>query len=341
MLLSPAKTTVFLCAALAVSCGPLTELRERVEPDVTPPAFVGLRLLDESRLELCFDEPLGGPAEALRIEPALEVVAADVEECLLLLEVNGQQPGLRYHLEATVSDARGNSLSFMAGFYGFNPRVPPLLINEFTTRGSGNHPDVVELKALGAGDMAGVVLYGGTPRGHDGLLIFPSLAVEAGDFLLVHFKPQGIPEELDEVGDRTLSGGLDASPSAYDFWVPQGTGLSGNNGVIGLYARPEGGEILDGVLYSDRTSLSDSEYGGFGTRECLERALELVADGGWRTGTEQARPEDAVSPEGTTGTRSLCRDREGSDTDSAADWHIVPTLGFTFGAENSEEIYEP
>ena len=44
-------------------------------------------------------------------------------------------------------------------FYGFNARVPRLLINEFTPRGSGNHPDLVELKTLTAGNMGGVVLY--------------------------------------------------------------------------------------------------------------------------------------------------------------------------------------
>jgi hypothetical protein len=116
------------------------------------------------------------------------------------------------------------------------------------------------------------------------------------------------------------------------------------------------------VLYSNRTSDSDEKYGGFGTLDSWERAQELVADGGWIISGQQVRPEDAVSPEGSTGTRSLCRSGASADsavsadsssadtaglttlpvdTDSAADWHIVPTLGFTFGEENSDEIYMP
>ena len=198
--------------------------------------------------------------------------------------------------------------------------------------------------------MGGVVLYEGTPGSHDDRLIFPAFEVSTGDFLIIHFKPEGIPQEIDETAAKDLSGGLDASDQAYDFWVREGAGISGNNGVLSLYDRP-GGAILDGVLYSDRTSDSDEKYGGFGTLDSWERAQELTADGGWTISGEQVRPEDAVSPEGSTGTRSICRSTDSAnsafpdgasvDTDTAADWHIVPTRGFTFGEENSDEIYVP
>jgi hypothetical protein len=210
------------------------------------------------------------------------------------------------------------------------------------------------------------VLYEGTPNNYDDRLIFPAFPVSAGEFLVIHFKPEGIAEEVNETESKDLSGGLDASDLAYDFWIPEGAGISGNNGVISCYDRP-GGAILDGVLYSNRTSDSDEKYGGFGTRDSWERAQELVADGGWLIAGEQVRPEDAVSPEGSTGTRSICRsagaagsadatgpgdagsgeadmvdtDTAAVDTDTAADWHIVPTRGFTFGEENLDAIYSP
>ena len=120
--------------------------------------------------------------------------------------------------------------------------------------------------------------------------------------------------------------------------LQDGKGLSGNNGVLSLYDRP-GGKCLDGVLYSNRTSQSDELYRGFGSEETLNRAEELVLAGGWKPAGARVSPEDAVNPEGSTGTRSICRSSGSADTDSAEDWHIVPTRKATFGAENSDEVY--
>jgi hypothetical protein len=187
--------------------------------------------------------------------------------------------------------------------------------------------------------MAGLVLVNGTPASWTSRLVFPPFRVEGGDFVLAHFKPQGIAAEVDETLDRTLSAGLDSSDAAYDLWVPGAAGLNGNNGVISLYSRI-GGPVLDAILYSNRTSASDVEYLGFGTAETMERAMEIAASGGWVCDGETVRPEDAVSPELSTSTRSICR-RRGADTDTRADWYVVPTRGATFGGENLEEEYAP
>ena len=336
----PLKACLLLALCLCTCCGPIADVRERFDPDLRPPLLLGVRTVSEECLELLFDEPPFCRVEEISIDPPQEVLSARSEGCRLLVQIASQLPGAPYRIEALVEDEAGNGLHFMAVFYGFNGQLPGLLINEFTTRGTGNHPDAVELKVTEEGNMAGVVLYGGTPGSHDGRLIFPAFLVSAGDFLIVHFKPQGLPEEVDETGARDLSGGLDASNQAYDFWVPEGTGLSGNNGVISLYTRP-GGEILDGVLYSNRSSDADEQYGGFGTRDSLDRALELAADGGWTVSEPGVRPEDGINPEGSTGTRSICRASCPVDTDGASDWHVVPTRGFTFGRENSDEVYAP
>jgi hypothetical protein len=334
------KTSALLALCLCTCCGPITDIRERLDPDLVPPLLSSVRTLNSEQLELVFNEPTLCRVEGLAIDPILEVLAVRGEDCRLLVQTGPQTPGLPYQIEAVVEDQAGNGLHFLSRFYGYNGSIPKLLINEFTTRGTGNHPDVVELKVLEEGNLGGVVLYEGTPANYDDRLIFPAFEVAHGEFLIIHFKPQGIPEEIDETEAQNLSGGLDASNQAYDFWIPEGAGISGNNGVITLYSRP-GGEILDGVLYSNRKSDSDDRYGGFGTLDSWERAQELAADGGWFISEAQVRPEDAVSPEGSTGTRSICRSSTSVDTDCVSDWHIVPTLGFTFGKENSDEIYTP
>jgi hypothetical protein len=329
------------CAAiwivLLAGCGPLADLRDKLEPDLSPPTLQAVRVHGES-LELSFDEVPVCLPENIRVQPPLPLASLTVEDSRLGLSLPGQIPGQRYTVELTVADARGNSLSFAAELYGYNPSCPKLLINEFTPRGSSTHPDLVECKVLEPGDLAGVALYLGTPSSHDGRFVFPALEVRGGEFILVHCKPLGVPEEIDEIGAKDQSGGLDASADAYDFWMRGAAGMNGNNGAVSLFDRP-GGSILDGVLYSNRSSSSDSQYRGFGSADSLERAEELAREGGWLLSGEAVRPEDAVNPEESTATRSLNRSSASQDTDRAADWHIVPTRGSTFGVENSDEVY--
>lgn len=320
-------------------CGPLPWPRGP-EPDLRPPRVEGVSATGPGSLAVDFDEEASLDADALRIEPALTVREVSSPGRTVTLGVDTQVPGRHYVVEATARDGRGNSTTFLAEFTGFNPRIPRLVVNEFTTRGSADHPDMIELKSLTAGDMGGVVLYVGTPSNHEARLVFPSFEVARGAFILVHCRPAGDPAEVDETGDPSASGGIDASPSALDFWLRGAQGLGGNNGVLSVYERP-GGPILDGLLYSNRNSGSDERYRGFGGSDVLERAEELVRDGGWRIAGGRVAPEDAIDPEGSTATRSLCRSSTSVDTDGPQDWHIVPTRGSTFGADNTDEVYVP
>ena len=201
----------------------------------------------------------------------------------------GNSPGLEYALEGEASDASGNTAAFLASFYGFNPNVPRLVINELITQGTTDHPDMLEIKVLSNGDMGGVTLYQGTPGSFDDRLVFPSFPVRQGEFIVVHFKPSGDGTEINETSDTASSGGVDACATAYDFWVAGGRGISGNNGVLSVYQRP-GGNLVDGVLYSNRNSTSDEKYLGFGSAAMLARAEEVVRDGGWRISGEARQP---------------------------------------------------
>jgi len=117
-------------------------------------------------------------------------------------------------------------------------------------------------------------------------------------------------------------------------------GLPGNNGVVSVWDRP-GGACLDGIIWSNRTAESDEQYGGFGSEHMRARAEALAGIGAWQPAGTRVSPEDAVNPEGSTGTRSICRAADGRDTDTAADWHIVPTRKASLGSENSDEVYRP
>ncbi|HAK47482.1 MAG TPA: hypothetical protein DCO79_16375, partial [Spirochaeta sp.] len=104
-----------------------------------------------------------------------------------------------------------------------------------------------------------------------------------------------------------------------------------------------GGKLIDAVLYSNRTSSSDENYDGFGSSRMLDKAVQIVTEGGWTASGDEGkpRPEDGINPDDSTATRSICRSSEPVDSDSKTDWHIVPTSNSTFGEINTDDEYVP
>jgi hypothetical protein len=351
---------LFCVAIVFISCAPLPPIPFITDADVAPPVVTDLSLNDPRTLEVTVNEAVELVSGPLHSE-GIEVSDVDVGSRSVRFHFT-EAPSAEHehHVEAQIADEAGNHLRFVARFYGLNALLPAMVINELTTQGSGGHPDLVELRALTDGNLAGACLYEGTPENWEQRLIFPPLDVRAGDYVVVHFKPEGIPEEIDEVTAPDASGGKDACSTAWDFWVPDGSGLSGNNGVISLCRNPLGGYI-DAVLYSNRTSDSDERYRGFGSRDVMERADALAAAGAWlpsgsdvapgaspgptpepvQPGRPPLAPEDAVDPEPSTATRSMARSSSAEDTNRASDWHITPTRGLTAGETNTDEVHVP
>jgi hypothetical protein len=228
-------------------------------------------------------------------------------------------PGFRIVVEGRVSDQFGNTLTFSCGVWGFNARVPEVLINEFTTKGSSTNPDRVELLVLSDGNLAGLTLYDGLSESFDSECILPAYEVTKGDRLIIEYS-----ECLRKEHPIEFYGGP--------------VGLGANNGVITLYDSPDG-SIVDAVLYSNRSSASDTTYGGFGTSKVQQRALLLEESGQWDA--KPIVPEAGIDSTYSTATRSFCRTENAPDTDSRNDWHIVPTSKASFGYPNSPDIHEP
>lgn len=332
-----------VCCSLFFECCAPVEIRddESTDPGLLPPKIISYTVPENRSIEFHFTKNLTALASDFEVAPPLGSITAESGENSVKISFSEEQlPGAEYFIRGRVKDSAGNTLSFSLNFYGFNPRVPPLLINEFTTNGSSTHPDMVELLVLGEGNMAGVAFYAGCGCEHDFSFIFPPFEVEEGEYLLLHAKPQGIPEEIDETEAVDVSGGIDSCPVARDFWPAGAGGLSGNNGALTLYSSPNG-TLVDAVLYSTRTSSSDDRYRGFGSTSMLHKAECIASLSGWSFAGSIITPEDCLNPSLSTATRSICRESSPADTDSAADWHIVPTGGYTFGTVNNDARYEP
>jgi hypothetical protein len=337
--------TVSACLCWAC-CTPLLDLGDEGEAfgligaDLIPPVLLTAGSPDARSFLLEFNEPVA-EATLEALIPPVDSPGLEIDGALLRVSTaQPQEPGREYALDLVVKDARGNSQQLLVRCYGHNPRIPAMLINEFTPQGGGTHPDMVEILVLAEGNLAGACLYEGVCDNYAQRMLFPACEVKKGEYIVVHFKPEGIESEMDETEATDLSGGLDASPEGRDFWVPDGSGLSGNNGVLALYRDPFG-EILDAVVYSNRTSASDDTYRGFGSAAVLAKVDAVAEAGAWVGEELPLRPEDAVDPEDSTATRSICRGSDAGDSGTKEDWHIVPTSSLSFGSLNCDEVYVP
>jgi len=305
------------------------------------PKIIGFKITESSTIEFIFSKEVIASSSSFEITPHLGDIYCEMNDRSVFVRFSEEQsPGKEYFIKGRVKDGHGNSLSFSKTFFGFNPRIPGILINEFATANSTNHQEKIELFITKGGNMAGVVYYAGCGCINDQELIFPPFEVVAGEYIVIHTRPQGIPEEIDETGAKDVSGGRGATPYARDFWVRGGRGLSTNNGAITIFSSP-GGTLLDAVLYSNRTSSSDVRYRGFGSTNMLHRAECIAEKNGWFFEGDQITPEDCINPSLSTATRSINRNSKSDDTNTKYDWHIVPTGGHTFGRVNSDAVHNP
>src|SRR6056297_3393266 len=229
--------TLLLSAALLSCCSPIPDQRVLLKEDFRPPVFIGTEIPDGSRVLLRFSEAVELVDGCFNSSPELTLDNAVGRENQLELNFSeAMSPGEEYSLEVTVTDRASNSNTLLAKVYGFNPRIPRVLLNEITTQGSTSNPDKVEIKVLSEGNTAGLAILEGTADFTEHCKILPPVEVAPGDYLVIHFKPTGTPDEIDETDSTIQCTATDASDYGLDFWVFEGSGLSGNNGVISIYS---------------------------------------------------------------------------------------------------------
>jgi hypothetical protein len=331
---------------LCLSCGPETAPLPLTASDLIPPVLLGFTTKGSRGLEIEFDEEASFKDGSLalyrrgRESLAPESVSGTPGKKPEILWPEDLEAGAEYRLEGRALDDTGNSVAFYLTFFGFNPRLPEILINEVRTDSSSPQCDLVEFYVKRGGFSGGLCACSGTKEDYDWRYIFPGIELAAGEYLILHLKADESGAGVDETAALDASGGTDSSPLARDLWYPGQEGLTKSNGVLALYENPAGA-LVDAFLYSDRTKDSDAKYGGFGSAKLRERVKAIVAGAGWSSAGPEAVPEDCASSAGTTETRTLCRSPDSADTNAKADWHIVPTKGASFGSANNPGSYLP
>lgn len=189
--------------------------------DDRPPRLVGTEVsADGTELHLDFDEPVAEAVTGGNFSAGPPVTV--VEGPQVKVEVpRGLQPGKGYRWSAEVQDAQSNLTSVAGQFYGPNDHPARLRLNEVRMAGSGTHTDFVELLAEAGGSLGGWTLDAWSGPEALQRVILPDVAVEAGDLVVVHYRP-----------------GSDAAPGAREFWSADAKGLSATQGCLALRPRP-------------------------------------------------------------------------------------------------------
>lgn len=250
--------------------------------DMTPPVPLNARMEDGQTFAITFDEPIEASEDSFSVEPPVIKASALAQKAKVRIRLDPRpSPGQDITIQGDVADVCGNMTRVQFQTKGKNDHPALLLLNEVQTGKNSSktapHRDYIECVVVRSGNLGGVTLRW-TSSTKTVTYSFPACEVEEGEVIMVHAAPEGIPEERDETGtDRTLSGGIDASPGGRDFWTGAG-GIPDATGVIAVYEK-EDGQPVDGLFYADIGRTGPVEGGRIGAA-----VQELVDAGCWPAG---------------------------------------------------------
>ena len=278
--------------------------------DCMAPTLVSVRSESGAIIRLEFDEPVKVYARSFSPFSA----RADGRFVYVTLS-RTLPPGKNSVVEGRVRDYSGNTTGFAVSVWGFNSRLPEIIINEFTTKGTAKSPDRTELRVLSGGNLEGLTLYCGIPGDCDASVMLGDLEVERDDMVVIWWT-ESLP-----------SGVRERASGVFNICAETSSDSSSNNGTLVLCENPSlGAMVLDAVIYSNFSQ----SHEGFGTKTALQRARWVISSGAWSG--------DAVDCTSATATRSVSRIPSGSDTDTSDDWFITITSGSTFGGSNTSGV---
>lgn len=258
--------------------------------DIKPPSIVDAGQSGPDAFDILFDENVRPVEKSFAFEPAPSTATPRSEGALLTVSL---QPavgaGIPCSLSGEARDDSGNTTRFLFEFVGFNDHPAQLRINEIQTgknsSTSNPHRDYIEFMVEKGGNIGGIqARWASSVKSM--AYTFPPCEVAANSLIVLHCSPEGIPGEVNEVGQNlAASSGVDASDTGRDFWTAEG-GIPDETGIILLSLR-EGEAPFDGVFFA-----SSAKEGEIDSARISAALNELDSQGIWPC-SSPARWEDA------------------------------------------------
>lgn len=245
-------TLVFLVASI-VSCSQDGSGFHLPLGDIKPPSILDAGQTDRGVFRIVFDEDIEAVEGSYAFTPAGARLEPRAEGSALEIGISpAAPPGQECAISGEARDKAGNTCRFLFGFSAYNASPAALVITEIqagkNSSASSPHRDYLEFLVTRAGNLGGIcVQWASTVKSMQ--FIFPTCDVALGEVLVLHCSPEGLPGELNELGeDIGLSTGVDASSEGRDFWTLAG-GLPDETGVIAVSPRL-GDSLSDGLAYA-------------------------------------------------------------------------------------------
>jgi hypothetical protein len=285
--------------------------------------------VDARRVLLRFDEEISPVPDSCVAEPQAELSCFAQDKDLTVTFALNQSPGADYALAGEVDDKDGNRTRFFLKFTGWNDRAPHLLISEVQTGKNGSktkpHRDFIEFVVVEDGNVGGEELSWASSI-KSATYRFPGIEVRKGDFLVLHLAPEGLPEEIDELGeDISASGGVDATSTGRDLWCST-MPLPDESGAISLSLR-SGEAPIDGLFY-----VSEDKSGTLSSDKLQTILSGLAAAGVWQLSSSTLPAWEDGFKWKSSSARSICRSGAGK---GPGYWYVTAASGQTPGAVNS------
>lgn len=194
------------------------------------------------------------------------------------------QTGGNYFFSAVITDTNGNSTEFQQDFTGYNANPAVLILSEICVKQDADKllSDFVEFYCLKSGNTYGLKLCSGA-KGADFDYYFPSMEVEAGEYIVLHNRVYDAEKAVDELGDDfALSKAKGSAESSRDLWREGTDGKIGQSADVLVLKNYSSGKIYDGIPYCKAATEKWSKT------ILTEYADSLFSENVWTTGSGAA-----------------------------------------------------
>ncbi|MCQ2575105.1 MAG: hypothetical protein MJ162_00075 [Treponema sp.] len=284
---------ITLFALCPFSCRVSAEGIKVIGGDYVPPVLESFTVINENTLRLVFSEKvsINGSIISLVADPFLAssekhsvteelspslAVAAGLSSPKIIESLveysgdgkivtfrllDGTEIGEMYELYGVVSDCIGNTLTFAVPFYGFNSRVPRIIMTEIQSVSVSSQNskeklsdtyrnEFVEFLALSDGNLCGLELLSGYD-GEEKKFVFPRVEVKAGEVFVVHMRNRG-NGCISELGDElNLAYSSYTSDTVRDLWSDISSTTIGNKTDVLIIRNQADNSVIDAVMYHD------------------------------------------------------------------------------------------